>query len=106
MINIPYPVIDMQQTGDNIKSLRLERKITILELQHFLGFSSPQAIYLWESGKNLPTVDHLLALSSVFEVSMNDIIVVKEPSANNKSKPHGETKLFGMAKTCTLLLAA
>ena len=106
MINIPYPVIDMQRTGDNIKALRLKRKISVSELQNFLGFTTPQAIYLWETGKNLPTVDHLLVLSKVFEVSMNDIIVVKEPLEDNKSKTHGANNLFVMAKTCALLLAA
>ena len=76
-ITIPYPVIDLKMTGKNIRNLRQEHSISVLELQRFLGLASPQAVYNWERGVCLPSVDNLLALSLVFRVSMDNILMVE-----------------------------
>ena len=57
------PVVDMAQTGQNIQSLRQQRGITVRQLQEMLGFATPQAIYNWQHGVSLPTVDNLVALA-------------------------------------------
>lgn len=74
---IPYPVIDMCKTGQNIKRLREERNISVSALQEYLGLASQQAIYNWQRGACLPTVDHLCALSRLFSVPMDDILILK-----------------------------
>ena len=76
-ITIPYPVINLKMTGKNIRNLRQEHSISVLELQRFLGLASPQAVYNWERGISLPTVDNLCALSHAFGVTINDILVVE-----------------------------
>ena len=38
---------------------------------------SPQAVYCWQRGRNLPSVDNLYAISKLWGVSMNDILVEK-----------------------------
>lgn len=70
-----YPVIDLVATGNNIKRLRLERGLTVRDLQSYFGFEEPQAIYKWQKGQSLPTVDNLYALGSLLGVSMDDILV-------------------------------
>ena len=75
--NIPYPVIDMYKTGENIKHLREERNISVSALQEYLGLASSQAIYNWQRGTCLPTVDHLCALSRLFNVPMEDILILE-----------------------------
>ena len=74
---IEFPVIDMVATGKNIQRLREERNLTVREVQEFFGFEEPGAIYRWQRGHNLPTVDNLCALSKFFEVPMEDILVLK-----------------------------
>lgn len=39
------------------------------------GFSTPQAIYKWQHGASLPTVDNLVALSIIFDVPIDAILV-------------------------------
>ena len=39
------------------------------------GFNTPQAIYKWQRGDALPTVDNLVALAAVFGVQIDDILV-------------------------------
>ena len=68
-----YPVIDVIATGKNILRLRKAQGYSVADLQEFLGFEAPQAIYKWQSGKSLHSTDNLFALSVFFEVSIEDI---------------------------------
>ena len=81
--SIPYPVIDLRKTGQNIKHLREERSISVATLQEYLGLASQQAIYSWQRGICLPTVDHLCALSHLFSVPMDDILILKGAAQNH-----------------------
>ncbi len=69
------PVIDMTATGRNIARLRISAGITVKELQDIFGFNTPQAIYKWQRGTALPTVDNLVALAAVLGVRIDDILV-------------------------------
>ena len=69
------PVIDMAATGINITRLRINAGMTVKDLQDVFGFNTPQAIYKWQRGDALPTVDNLVALAAVFGVQIDDILV-------------------------------
>ena len=71
------PVIDMTATGMNITRLRINAGLTVRDLQTIFGFSTPQAIYKWQRGDALPTLDNMLVLAAVFGVPMDDILVVQ-----------------------------
>ena len=45
------------------------------DLQDIFGFATPQAIYKWQHGVTMPTLDNLIVLSVVFQVRMDDILV-------------------------------
>ena len=45
-------------------------------MQEVFGFATPQAIYKWQQGTALPSIDNLVVLAMVFQVKMDDIIVV------------------------------
>lgn len=75
MMNQPFRVIDPAATGANIVRLRQKRGLTVRDLQAYFGFEEPQAIYKWQRGQSLPTVDHLYALSALLEVPMDEILV-------------------------------
>lgn len=75
MAILRFPVIDPVATGANITRLRQERGFTVRDLQQFFGFEEPQAIYKWQKGQSLPSVDNLYALSALFQISMNEILV-------------------------------
>ena len=75
MSMIQFPVIDPVATGANICRLRKDRGLTVRDLQHYFGFEEPQAIYKWQRGQSLPSVDNLYALSALLQVPMNEIII-------------------------------
>lgn len=76
----PFPVIDQQATGANIQRLRKMRGLSVRDLQRFFGFEEPQAIYKWQRGESLPSVDNLYALGSILEVPMEQIIIPRSAS--------------------------
>ena len=75
-----FPIIDLAATGDNIRRLRLERGLSVRDLQEYFGFEQPQAIYKWQKGACLPTVDNLYALGTLLEVPLDQILI---PVATN-----------------------
>ena len=77
-----FPVIDLVATGENITRLRKDRGLTVRDLQNWFGFEEPQAIYKWQKGKSLPTVDNLYALGMILGVPMEEILVTRMPKLN------------------------
>ncbi|EGG92679.1 hypothetical protein HMPREF0491_01198 [Lachnospiraceae oral taxon 107 str. F0167] len=72
-----FPTIDLVATGKNIVRLREKSGLSVRELQDIFGFATPQAIYKWQHGAALPTIDNLIVLSTIFKVSMEEIIIVE-----------------------------
>ena len=70
-----YPVLDARATGARIKELRKARHLTVEDVARFMGFESEQAVYKWQRGDSLPTVDNLYALSRLFGTTVDDILV-------------------------------
>ena len=70
-----FPIIDQKATGQRIRELRVSRGMTIRDVQEALGMDAPQALYHWEKGQTLPRMDNLLALSELYGVSINEILV-------------------------------
>lgn len=80
-----FPIINLVQTGKNIQALRMQRGLSVRDLQQALGFATPQAIYKWQHGTTLPTVDNLVVLAAVFRVPIDAILVTEEISIASHS---------------------
>lgn len=80
-MNCFMPVIDTVETGKNIQRLRKLRNLSVKDLQTVFGFETPQAIYKWQQGTALPSVDNLVVLAAVFQVGVDEILIVKYPQA-------------------------
>lgn len=68
--------IDMVKTGENIKKLRMQQGLSVKDFQEIFGFSTPQAIYKWQHGTAIPSIDNLVVLAALFQVHMDEILVV------------------------------
>lgn len=75
------PTINLALTGANITNLRKAAGLTVNDLQKAFGFNSPQAIYKWQNGTALPTVDNLLALATLLHVRIDDILITNKTIA-------------------------
>ena len=72
------PTIDMIRTGQNINTLRKLAGISVKDLQEVFGFATPQAIYKWQHGTALPTIDNLVVLAAVLGVRIDEILVMSD----------------------------
>ena len=70
------PTIDTVGTGMKIMNLRKKAGLSVKDLQIMLGFATPNAIYKWQNGAAMPTLDNLIVLAAIFNVPIDDIIVV------------------------------
>lgn len=77
-----YPVINMIASGKRIMSCRIAAGYSVRDLQDYFGFEYPQAIYKWQKGESLPTVDNLLALSRLLRVPMENLLVYDDQEDN------------------------
>ena len=69
--------INMNETGNRIALLRKEKGLSIRQVQEAMGFNTPQAIFKWQRGESLPTLDNLVILASLFNVSISEIVVIE-----------------------------
>lgn len=70
-----YPTIDMKATGIRLRQLMKQKNLSPKSVQDYLGLSCVQSVYRWMSGRSIPTVDHLYALSVLFQTPMDRMIV-------------------------------
>ena len=75
---VKIPVIDLIATGKNIKRIREASGISVRDVQKVLGFTNPQAIYKWQNGECLPSIDNLVILAAVLGVTVDEILVTDE----------------------------
>lgn len=75
MSKINKPVINVAATASKIKELRIRSGYSVRTIQSVFEFSSAEAIYSWEKGKYLPSIDNLVVLASIYKVTVDDIIM-------------------------------
>ena len=74
------PVIDMVATGKNIERMRKAAGLSVRDLKDVFDFATPQAIYKWQHGTAMPTIDNLVVLAAFLQVKVDDILVVAKIS--------------------------
>ena len=73
---LAMPVIDVKATGNNIKNIIKSKGFKISDVQARCGFNTPQAIFKWMRGDAVPTIDNLIILADMFDVPIDNIIIV------------------------------
>lgn len=83
------PMIDMAETGRNITRMRKQNGLSVRDLQDIFSFSTPNAIYKWQRGIAVPTLDNLIILASVFHVTVDDILAIEVPGERDRTSNVG-----------------
>lgn len=77
-----YPMIDRKKTGERIRALMERKGLSVEDVQKQLYLGSPQTVYHWLSGRSLPNLDTLYALSELLGASMDVIICGSKDNIN------------------------
>ena len=67
--------IDVDATAKRLDELRIERNLSIKDIQHHFNFYTPQAVYKWMNGQALPTIDNLVILADLYKCKIDDMLV-------------------------------
>jgi len=86
MAKSPETNIDSVRTGAFLREKILSRGYSVRDVQEYLELSCPQPIYRWFSGRVLPSVDHLYALSRLLGVHMDELLIPAEAERAGKGK--------------------
>lgn len=79
------PTIDKYATGVRLKELMEQHNLVARDIQQYLSLGCVQTVYRWFEGVNIPSLDNLYALSGLFGVSMDDMVVGTRPPLNTKA---------------------
>lgn len=69
-----FPIINLNETGRNLRNIMKERNISVREVQTYLGLGSVQSVYHWLNGISMPSIDNLYALSVLFGLPMDELV--------------------------------
>ncbi len=75
------------EIGTNLKQLRNSKNMTQLDLAHKLGVTY-QAISNWENGKNTPDLQTLIKISEIFQVSVDELLLQRDPYEGEYEPKH------------------
>lgn len=70
------PTINMTATGANIKALIKANGLKASDIQNVCGFNTPQAVFKWMRGDAMPTIDNMVILAHMLDVTIDQIIVL------------------------------
>lgn len=73
---IAVPTINMTATGANIKALIKTKGLKVTDVQNILGFNTPQAIFKWMRGDAMPSIDNMVILAHLLDVTVDQIIII------------------------------
>ncbi len=85
--HMQYAVLDIKATGARIRELRKAAHLTVDQVALYMGFGTGQAIYKWQRGDCMPTVDNLYALSRLFHTTVDDILRGSADEDDKSSPP-------------------
>ena len=71
------PVINMTETGKNIKTLIKEKGLKVSEIQKTYGLNTPQSIYKWMRGESIPSIDNLVVLAYILNTTIDKLIILE-----------------------------
>lgn len=69
--------VDMAATGRNIRRLREKKGFMAKDVAERIG-TSPNSVYKWEHGYALPTIDNLVILADILDVTLDGVIITRE----------------------------
>ena len=75
MLTAP-PTIDAIATGANIRALIKAKGLKVADTQNICGFNTPQAIFKWMRGDTMPSIDNMVILAHLLDVTIDKIIII------------------------------
>lgn len=76
-MNYQKAILDKDATSKKIKALITGSNYTFEDLAELLQLKSPRVIYEWVNGNKLPGLENLYNLALIFNITMEDCLVMR-----------------------------
>ena len=76
--NLKLPEVSLVKTGEKIRELRMGKGVSVDDLCFVLDLNATATLYHWEKGKNFPSINNLVKLAKIFDVTVDEILQVEE----------------------------
>jgi len=94
-------MLDCIKIGQKICRLRTNQQMNQEELAHLL-YVSRQAVSRWEVGDAMPSIDNVVELSKIFDISIEELLCIHEKIELNPDNIfQGHNRMFIIQKICT-----
>lgn len=71
--------VSLKQTGAKIRELRIASGYSVEGLRQAMKeLVGVNAIYKWEHGQSLPSIDNMVILADLFGVTIDEIVVTEQ----------------------------
>ncbi len=87
-----YPVLDPVAIGARIKHLREAHHLSVAALAEILRLESVQAVYKWQRGESVPSVENLLVLKAIFHTDVDEILTGEKEEDESPLLPFSEDR--------------
>ena len=79
MKNYTFEIVELDTvaTGLRIKQLMATRNVSAREVSNKMKVS-PQAVYRWQNGEAMPTVNNIYILGQLLHTGVDDLLVAKQ----------------------------
>ena len=67
-------ILNLSESGANLRRLREKRKLSVSQMSDLLGVTNA-AVYRWEEGVAMPTLDNIRNICGLLEESFDCIFV-------------------------------
>ena len=93
-------MLDCIKIGQKICRLRTNQQMNQEELAHLL-YVSRQAVSRWEVGDAMPSIDNVVELSKIFDISIEGLLCINEKIELNPNNIfQGHNRMFIIQKIC------
>lgn len=72
-----YMCIDMDMTGKRIKDRIKTAGFTVKDVADACCLANPNAVWRWQKGINMPTLDNLVVIAGMCGCGLDDLVVVR-----------------------------
>lgn len=90
-----YPLIDKEKTGRWLKLLFAVRGVRPKDIQEYLSLGCIQTVYRWLDGTNIPSMDHLYALSGLLGITVDQMVVGNKDDKAWRGRREASFRLAG-----------
>ena len=80
------PEAEVNLKGSDLRAMLTEKSISLQSLSEFLGFTTSRSISRWLAGSAKPTLDNLIAVCTLLDTPLDDLVSFDLPARSGEVK--------------------